>query len=312
MKELLIRSFYNTGIYPLVDIYSNVFSYFVVENIPFISHFCETKIDSKQFNKYDRRKKYQRQKVAFLSSIIIADNPVGEFPHTTRPFCFDEIGGTIQISLKNEGSSIAGTKLKDKIRAIILGKTNIKTITTDADVELIKDAKRSKKINYMIHPRYYGFTIAEFSKTFKCVNTRLSAYRVRVIFEALSQQSRNIHIALYYLLRANSLINKYFTEEAGVNLQMVVEAIIEDYIQYKNVSRKKAFKILYERINIEGIEDLMEHGLSRNEFLAHMDKNMFTEDERINDPDAYCYGTYQYFVDFIMKYLQLKRKGLLK
>lgn len=300
MNELRINSFVNTGVYPLIDIYDRKLSYFVVENIPFISQIYDNRLSFREW------KKYERQRIVFLSSILIAESLEKDCPHTYSSFYFDEIGEKIIISLKNKNSSVFGAKLKNKVKNIISGKTKI----PKADCGLIERVKKGEEISFVAFPKYSGFNSSKYCKSFKCKNIKLTANRVQVIYKTLSQQSRHIHISLYYLLRANSLLHKYFTEEAGVSLQMVIEAIIEDYMSYKKINRKQAFETL-RNIKINGIEDLVEHGLARNEFLAHIDKDMFTESENINDPDMYCYETYRYFVDFIMKYIQFKKKGFI-
>jgi len=102
-----------------------------------------------------------------------------------------------------------------------------------------------------------------------------------------------------------------FPEEAGLNLQLTVEAILHDFMTYHSIRNKpRAVNLLRECVTLpyfhmEFLEDLYE---ARNDFLAHIDTGMFTEGENINDPDSYCYEHYESICWLITRYIQYKRK----
>jgi hypothetical protein len=45
---------------------------------------------------------------------------------------------------------------------------------------------------------------------------------------------------------------------------------------------------------------------SRNQFSAHIDENVFTVDQKINDPDMYCFDTFEIITYLIIGILAIK------
>jgi len=119
---------------------------------------------------------------------------------------------------------------------------------------------------------------------------------VSTLYRKLYYSSRLIHIAVHYFVNAARLVHESFIEDAGLNLNLVLEAIIEDFSKvYSLRDKKQAIEKLKETVllphnHMEFLEELYD---ARNEFLAHIDKNMFTESQNINDPDRYCFEHFE-------------------
>ncbi|MFC2135378.1 hypothetical protein ACFLTH_12260, partial [Bacteroidota bacterium] len=133
------------------------------------------------------------------------------------------------------------------------------------------------------------------------------------IFNIISNPSRLLGISLYYFNNASRLINNDFIEDAGINLNLVIEALIKDFMDIKNIQNKK---VGIEQFNqtlklkstfVEWLEELYS---ARNEFLAHIDGDMFTFDERINDPDSYCFEHYSSISWLLIKYFFYRKYKL--
>lgn len=145
-----------------------------------------------------------------------------------------------------------------------------------------------------------------------CFAKRKSSVRlVRSYYNMLEQSSRLVHVALYYYNNAANLTRDDYIEDAGVNLHLAVEAIIKDFmVLYSVKDKRKAVDDLISRIwppdwGTDYLEDLWR---SRNQFLAHIDENMFTDDQRISDPDEYCYDTFESVSYLITKYAEYIEK----
>lgn len=147
-----------------------------------------------------------------------------------------------------------------------------------------------------------------------CFAQRNSSVRtVKSHYKLLEQSSRLVHVALYYYNNAANLTRDGYIEDAGINLHLAVEAIINDFMNCHSVKdKRKAVDELISKIWPTGwgtdyLEDLWR---SRNQFLAHIDENMFTDDQRISDPDEYCYDTFESVSYLITRYAEhIKGEG---
>lgn len=68
---------------------------------------------------------------------------------------------------------------------------------------------------------------------------QLQKSRVDFFYNLFLKTRREYKIALYYYIRAAMLARADFIEEAGINLQLSIEAIIEDYKLFNNVCDTK-------------------------------------------------------------------------
>ena len=147
----------------------------------------------------------------------------------------------------------------------------------------------SLQIQYTIHDQYFR---PEF---------------VAGLCQRMNESSRLVHIAVHYFVNAARLVHEHFIEDAGLNLNLVLEAIIEDVAAVHGLKdKKKAIETLQNTVtlpysNMEFLEELYE---ARNEFLAHVDKEMFTEEQNISDPDRYCYEHFESVGWLIRRYIK--------
>lgn len=130
---------------------------------------------------------------------------------------------------------------------------------------------------------------------------------VEQLYRRLTESSRLVHIATHYFVNAARLIHEHFIEDAGLNLNLVLEAIIEDFAATHDITDKKqAIEALQNTVTLPygHMEYLEELYRARNEFLAHIDKEMFTETQNINDPDKYCYEHFESVSWLIRRYMK--------
>lgn len=126
-------------------------------------------------------------------------------------------------------------------------------------------------------------------------------------YRKLNYSSRLIHIAVHYFVNAARLIQEHFIEDAGLNLNLVLEAIIEDLSNVFSIKDKRqAIKKLQTTILLPYyymgfLEELYD---ARNEFLAHIDKDMFTKSQNINDPDRYCFEHFESISWLVRRYVK--------
>lgn len=134
---------------------------------------------------------------------------------------------------------------------------------------------------------------------------------VKRYYNLFVKSSRFIHIALYYYNNAASLTRENYIEDAGINLHLTLEAIIRDYMDFHSIKNKrKAVESFISKVwppdwGTDYLDDLWK---SRNQFLAHIDENMFTIDQNIHDPDEYCYDTFESITYLITRYIRYKNR----
>lgn len=130
---------------------------------------------------------------------------------------------------------------------------------------------------------------------------------VEQLYHRLNGSSRLVHIAIHYFVNAARLIHEHFIEDAGLNLNLVLEAIIEDFAAINSITDKRqAIEALQKNVALPygHMEFLEELYWARNEFLAHIDREMFTETQNTNDPDRYCYEHFESVGWLIRRYMK--------
>jgi hypothetical protein len=151
----------------------------------------------------------------------------------------------------------------------------------------------------------------EWRGSYRFVDKKCSAKAVKKYYELFLKSSRFIHIALYYYNNAASLTNNKYIEDAGINLHLVLEAIIRDFMELHSIrNKRKAIETFISKIwppdwGTDYLDDLYK---SRNQFLAHIDESMFTENQNIHDPDEYCYDTFESITYLITRYIRYKNR----
>ncbi len=102
-----------------------------------------------------------------------------------------------------------------------------------------------------------------------------------------------------------------FIEDAAINLNLARDAIFIDYMNITNIHNKKTAiaKLFSEEIKLaeDKIDWHNELYEARNEFLAHVDSEMFTPSQNISDPDRYCYDHYEDICDLIIEYMKIRK-----
>lgn len=136
---------------------------------------------------------------------------------------------------------------------------------------------------------------------------------VAELYRKLDASSRFVHIAVHYFVNAARLIHEDFVEDAGLNLNLVVDAIVDDFGCVASIAdKRRTVEKLRSTIRLPHghMEFLEELYWARNEFLAHIDRDMFTESQNIGDPDRYCYEHFESVSWLIRRYIKLIAEGL--
>lgn len=153
--------------------------------------------------------------------------------------------------------------------------------------------------------------VEQWSQSFQFSNHKTSALAVTRYYNMFRRSSRFIHIALHYFVTASRLIHDHFIEDAGLNLQLTVEAAIRDFMNFRSIRDKRTaaerFKesVLLPYGHMEFLDELYD---ARNKFLAHIDEDMYTGNQSIDDPDAYCYEHYESVSWLITRYIRYKSR----
>jgi len=149
------------------------------------------------------------------------------------------------------------------------------------------------------------------AQSFVFSNHKPSPIAVKRYFNTFQRSSRFIHIAIHYFVTASRLIQNDFIEDGGLNLQLTVEALIRDFMKFNSIRNKRTASqrfqdsVLLPYSHMEALVDLYD---SRNLFLAHIDEDMYTEEQNIGDPDRYCYEHYESVSWLITRYIKYKQR----
>lgn len=149
------------------------------------------------------------------------------------------------------------------------------------------------------------------SQSFEFSDHKPSPLAVKRYFNMFRRSSRFIHIALHYFVTASRLIHNDFIEDGGLNLQLTVEALIRDFMELHSIRNKRMAaqrfqdSVLLPYAHMEFLEELYD---ARNLFLAHIDEDMYTENQNIDDPDRYCYEHFESVSWLISRYIRYKNR----
>jgi len=153
--------------------------------------------------------------------------------------------------------------------------------------------------------------LSEWRYSYSFTDHKCTPQAVKRYYNLFDKSSRFIHIALYYYNNAASLTIGNYIEDAGINLHLSLEAIIRDYMDFHSIKNKrKAIEHFISKVwppdwGTDYLDDLWK---SRNQFLAHIDENMFTVEQNIHDPDEYCYDTFESITYLITRYIRYKNR----
>ena len=159
--------------------------------------------------------------------------------------------------------------------------------TSDRTKQLISniDSHHDIKKIRLINPGDYEISDSHYKTNF-----------VSELYRRMSVCNRLVHIAIYYYVNCSRLMKEHFIEEAGLNLNLTLEAVILDFANLSDIKDKKnAILALRDTIvlpfcHMDFLKELYD---ARNEYLAHIDREMFTIDQNISDPDRYCYEHFE-------------------
>lgn len=295
MSQIIVNICDRNGTYPKNNVHSNDIGYFVYKNIPFLYSLTSDRIKNK----------------AFDASLVLARK---HFP------VFYIKSGSINIYLDFEKQP-NGRKVISKVKKVIDGKYILPQLFDPYQKYSFKKAQ--KLIKQMREKKEYIDLFRHKKLPFKRIiiaisnDYQFSTYKVDIpkfnkLFKLFLRSSRHIHIALHYFVNAANLMHNGFIEDSGLNMNLSVEAIIKDFmvcnaIKDKSMAIARFMKtVKLPSYHMENIRDLYK---ARNEYLAHIDEYMFTDKERISDPDQYCYEHFESLYWLITRYVT-KRNSL--
>ncbi len=305
MFETYISIYNPNGVYPKQSVLCDTVGYSYFKNIPLYLRVLDLN------NKYGFRK--DTNEVLIHASFLLTKR---EFP----AFNFYNLG---------EGSIIIKSESKPKLSEIL---TQAKAIL-----------KFSKKVPILYNPYDYNYTnyrdaqekikvirankeyidlfhckkrplkkqVDIWSRSFEFSKHKPSVLAVKRYYNMLEKSSRFIHIALYYFITASRLMHNNFIEDGGLNLQLTVEALIRDFMELHSIKKKNVTieqfiaNVALPHFHMEFLEELYD---ARNEFLAHIDEDMFTQEQNIDDPDRYCYEHFESVSWLITRYIRYKNR----
>jgi len=305
MYEISVNICDPRGIYPKETITCQDITYFRYKNIPFNVGV----VDPKEGGKWIP----SRNEELFYASIIITKKHFpcfSFFPHSSA-----------SINIKSE-KKLPPKQIILKTKHIVDGKTKIPILYNpyNSDYSNAKEAR-----NFIEHIRaekeYIDFfdckkmpfkkQIELLSRSYEFSDHRINPVTVKKYYNLFSKSSRYIHIALHYFVNASRLIFNHFIEDAGLNLQLTMEALIKDFMRFHSIKNKKrAIKRLRESVRLpyyhmEFLEELYD---ARNKFLAHIDDYMYTDKQNVSDPDRYCFEHFESICWLIIRYIKYKNK----
>ena len=303
MFETCISLLNDNGLYPKETVLCDVVGYSRFKGIPL----CFSVADKENRGSYRYAARPTILKAAFL--ITNRGFPAYNFPsHSSK--CAIYISSNTKPDLRDMLKRVklilrGSVKPPVLYRPIRSGasyeerKSKIMAIRSKLEYIDLSHCKRKPFIQLLSDWRG-GYSFAEH----KC-----SPLVVKRYYNLFVKNSRYIHIALYYYNNAASLTRENHIEDAGINLNLSVEAIIRDYMDFHSIKNKrKAVDSFISKVwppewGTDYLEDLWK---SRNQFLAHIDENMFTKNQKIGDPDEYCYDTFESITYLITRYIRYK------
>jgi len=298
-----IYDFNHLGNYPPNNIFVDGMGYFIINKIPmFFSLFKSTL----KFNE-----------LAFLSAIMFAKK---HFP----VFCFSPFEyATIYIK---SYETLSRRTLLRCIKIILSGNTKIPILfnpydkfTDYNDAQKYIQKIRSKKIyidmfdqKEMDIKQQTLFLSGKYNFSDQIIN-RNTFNRYYKLFSNISPF---LTISLYHFIKAGRLINNYFVEDAGFNLNMSLEAIIQDFMKLSSIKNKTRAinELLLNKLQIktELFDWFIELYDARNEFLAHIDVEKYDDEGFNSDPDAYCFDHYEPVANLLIKYIKFRQSITIK
>lgn len=182
--------------------------------------------------------------------------------------------------------------------------------TNEAQKEIMRIRSMPEYVD-LFHCKKLPFRkqVEQWSQSFQLSDHKASALAVKRYYNMFRRSTRFIHIALHYFVTASRLMHNCFIEDAGLNLQLTVEALIRDFMDFRSIRNKRTAAESFQKDvllpygHMEFLEELYD---ARNMFLAHIDEDMYTDNQNIDDPDRYCYEHYESVSLLITRYIRYK------
>jgi len=302
--EIKIYDPLHFGRYPKDNIYIDGLGYLVIRNIPiFFSSSVSSEINKRPF--------YDQKKLSFLASFMFSRM---HFP----VYCFSPFDyATIHItSIKPFSNKILYNEIKKIINCQrelpILYNPYGKNITYDDAQRLIKKIRSKKNYIDMFDQikKPFNYHIDFLKDKYIFSYHKLNPNTFKRYYQLFLNLDQSIRISLYHFIKAGRLINNDFIEDGGLNLYMVLESIIQDYMRMSSTKNKSRAinDLLLTRLKVpeELFDWFVELYDARNEFLAHINYDMYYEEGFETDPDAYCFDHYEPVAKLLLKYINFK------
>ena len=289
------------GIYPKATVLCGEVGYAKLYGIPL----CFS-VSNKQIIK-----PYRCPKMTLLNAAFLFTNrqfPLYHFHKGSNGYIF--------ISSENKPNL---TQVLERVKLILNGKIRLPilydTCITPYEYRTLTMKKEPEYID-LLHCKQTSLQqrLYEIKNMYTFGKRKCSSVMVKKHYNDFLKSSRLIHVAIHYYTNAANLTNDNYTEDAGINLYLAVEAIIKDYMVLESIKDKaKAVRLLLTKIWPPdwGTDYLIDLWQARNEFLAHIDDKMFSKEERSNDSDLYCSDTFESVSWLITKYIEYQRKIVL-
>lgn len=286
------------GIYPKITVLCNGIGYSYFKNIPFYIEIIKLKNLSIPQILSDR--------MLFDAAFLITRR---EFPAYSL---FPTRSGSIHFKSKTQPDL---TKVLARTKDILSGRRTIPILYPPRSSDRTKIHRIRSEPEYidLFHFKRIPFRkqVDEWSQDFVFSKHKPSPLAVKRYLNLFLRSSRFIRIALHYFVNASRLINTHFYEDGGLNLQLTVEALIRDFMEFHSIRNKRTAAqkfqtdVLLPYYHMEFLNELYE---ARNRFLAHIDENMFTEQQNVGCVDDYCLEHYESVSWLITRYIRYKQR----
>lgn len=305
MFETCITLLDENGIYPKETVLCDEIGFSCFKGIPL--WFSVT--DKKNRENYRYHEKPTILKAAFL--ITNREFPVYNFPpHSIK--CAIYISSDTKPDLRDILKRVK-LILRGAVKPPVLYRPIRSGASNEERMSKIMAIRSKPEYIDLIHCKRKPFIqlLSEWRGGYSFAERKCSPKAVRKYYNLFVKCSRFIHISLYYYNNAASLTRENHIEDGGINLHLSLEAIIRDYMDFHSIKNKrKAVESFISKVwppnwGTDYLDDLWK---SRNQFLAHIDEDMFTVDQKIHDPDEYCYDTFESITYLITRYIRYKNR----
>jgi hypothetical protein len=295
--EITVEIFNPQGIYPSRSVVSENIAYLISAGIP-------TVVSESPATTSHRWERGKRRELLFGALMLIRkDFPCFSFhPHPVATIHFKDMDITKAISQAVD--VIACVRELPCLYDPYTGKGDVSD-----PVAYIKQLRALDTYIDLFHAPQIPFPdlLTKLRPKYTISDRHFRPQFVSGLYRTLVESSRLVHIAVHYFVNAARLIHEDFIEDAGLNLNLVLEAIVDDFSRVASITdKRRAIEKMRSTIKLPGghMEFLEELYWARNEFLAHIDRDMFTESQNIGDPDRYCYEHFASVSWLIRRYIK--------